>query len=389
MAQRLPYSRVVDVTVSREDRFPTVQGFQVMLIVGVETAAGAVDATTRTKLYSDMTEVAVDFPSTAEVYKAAQTVFSRSPRPAQIKIGYRNPANLMAAELDAIYAYDPDWYWLTFTKETYDQITLQEDAAEWVETRTALLGIGTADTDTENPASTAHISYALKDSGYMRTAGFYHTDNSVYLAQSALAYAASRNLDRANYELARRGRIDSGQAYTLKFKPMPGIAPINKGSAAVQAITGFVPSLGLDKAQGHLANTYVNIGGIDMLVEGNTYSGTFIDDVHGIDWIRARVQENVLGVLANNPRIPYTDTGAGLLINEGVVPPLQRAMAAGLIATGPGENGDFLPEWEISVDRVSNVLASQRKNRIAPDIKVDFRFSGAFHFVSVSMTVRY
>lgn len=388
MAASLPYSRVVDVSVSRQDRFPTVEGFQTLLIVGVETKAGTLDATYRTKAYANMQEVAADFNSTTENYKAASFAFSRSPAPAQIKLGYRISANALGTELDAIRAYDAGWYWLTFTKEVNDDLTKETAIAVWAEANNVIAGIGTNAAATETAAGTGTISAALKGV-YQRTAGFYHTDANAYLAQSALAYGATRNLDRSNLILARQGRIDSGQAYTLKFKQMPGVTPVSKGSAAVQAITGWIPSLGFDKTQGNLANTYVDIGGLNMLVEGNTYDGTFIDDVHGIDWIRARTQESVLGVLANNPRIPYTDVGVGLLINEGIIPPMQRALAAGIVASQIDDNGDFRPEWEISVDRVANVPASQRKNRIAPDIKVNFRYAGAIHFVSVSMTVRY
>jgi hypothetical protein len=389
MASQLPYSRVVDVSVTREDRFPTAEGFQVLLIVGSQLVSGQVDTTHRTKVYADMTEVADDFAATDEPYKAALAAFSRSPRPAQIKIGYRVAANPVDDELDLIYAADPNFYWLTFTNEVNDDATDASDAAAWAEAKNVILGLGTNDADTESAGSTAHVSHTLKTAAYERTAGFYHTSSAYYLAQSAFAYGATRNLDRSNYQSAIKGRIDSGQAYTLKFKKMPGIPPIDKGSAAVQAVTGWVPGLGLDPVQGHLCNTYVNHGGLGMLVEGNTYSGAAIDDIHSIDWIRARVQESVLGVLANTPRIPYTNAGVGFLINEGIIPPMQRALAAGIIAAGWDENNEFAPEWDISHDRVENILASQRHDRIAPDIQVRFRYAGAIHFVSVTMTVRY
>jgi hypothetical protein len=385
----LPYSRTVDVTVTRQDKFPTRDGFGVVLIVVSVTVAGVLDAANRTKVYSSIQEVTADWGPTTEPYKAALAIFSRNPRPLQIKMGYRNPANAVVSELNLIEAADRDWYWLTFTKEFNDSADAALVAA-WAEARTCVFGIGTNDIDTENPGSTAHISHALKTANYVRTAGFYHTDANVYLAQSAFGYGASRDLDRANYDLARLGRIDSGQAYTMKFKDTPGIPAINKASAAVQGITGFIPGLGLDPAQGHLANTVVNIGGRAFLVEGNTYGRAWIDEMHSLDWIRARMQESILGVLLNTARIPMTNTGNAFLIEAGIKPPLRRAVAAGIIASEfDAGSGDFREEFTITVDRIENIPVAQRASRIAPDIKIDLRMAGAIHYASASITAKF
>ena len=47
---KLPYSRVVDVTITRQDRFPTAAGFNTALLLSGTTLAGKVDGTHRTKL---------------------------------------------------------------------------------------------------------------------------------------------------------------------------------------------------------------------------------------------------------------------------------------------------------------------------------------------------
>ena len=477
MPVKLPYSRVLDVTVTRLDRFPTVTGFGVHLLLISATKAGVLDATHRTKLYSSIEEVATDWLAGTEPYLAAQRFFGRNPRPIQIKMGWRDSAALLIAnELNAIYAADPDWYWLSHTRELVDT-PAQRDIADWAEARNVICGLDTADVDTETAAtvvdsfSTATISIAspgvvtwtahglladqpvrftttgvlptgiavgttyfvlaagltantfqigataggsaiattgtqsgvhtatalqyggsiaeyAESKNYDRTAVFYHPDPTSYLAAAAWSYTCGRNFDRADYALAKRGRIDSGQAYTLKFKSMPGVATINRNSAVTQAITGFVPAQGIDPAQGHRANTYVNIGGVDMLVEGNVASGAFVDEIHATDWIRARMQESVLGVLTTNPRIPYTNPGMGVIISAGVQPTMRRAVAAGIIAGDFTEN-DYTPEYAISADRVETIPVAQRRNRIAPDIKVDFRYAGAIHYGSVSMTLRF
>ncbi len=120
MAQKLPYSRVIDVTVTRQDRFATAQGFSVMLIIGTEVKAGILDAEHRTKVYGSMQEIATDWGADSEFYKAGMRVFQRNPSPRQIKFGYRDATKSILDEMDAIYAQDSDWYWLTATKELAD-----------------------------------------------------------------------------------------------------------------------------------------------------------------------------------------------------------------------------------------------------------------------------
>lgn len=474
MAIRLPYSRVVDVGLTRQDNFATATGFSVALLLQTTAVSGKLSAVLRTRVYSDLLEVAVDFPSGTETYAAAASVFAQNPRPRQIKIAYRNPANPITDELNAIYSYDPDFYWLFHTDELRDTAS-QRALADWAETKTVLVGLDSNDTSTETPAAeddktatvtitiaspgvvtwTAHdllagdpvvfttsgalptgitagttyyvlapasntftiaateggaaiattgtqsgtqtatsasyggsIAEYIESKSYDRSFVFYHTDPDLYPSAALIGFLATRDLDRSNLQAARRGDINSGQAYTSKFKKLRGITALNKASAIVQAITGFVPGLGLDKAQGHLANAYVNIGGLDMVVEGNVGSGAFIDEIHAGDWIVARTREALLSTLANNSRVPYTNQGVAILTNaiDGV---MRRAFAAGILASDTGEDGEFLPEYEISVDRVENIPASQRRNRIAPDIRVDFRYAGAFHYVSASLIMRF
>lgn len=472
---RLPYSRVVDVSLTRQDRFAVATGFSVALIVQTDAVAGVLDASHRTKVYADMTEVGADFDAGDAAYVAAQAMFAQNPRPRQIKIGYRNPANSITSELDAIYAADSDFYWLGFTAEIRDTIN-QQLAADWAEAHPVLAGLDSNDTSTEaaaaepdktatvtmtiaspavvtwtghtlqagdrvilttsgalptgltagttyyvvNPATNTFqlaatpggsaitttgtqsgthtatspqyggsIAEYIKAKGYDRSFVFYHTDPTLYPALAAMAYCATRDLDRGNLRASQRGDINSGNAYTLKFKKLAGITALNKGSAVVQAITGFVPGSGLNPAQGHFGNCYVNIGGLDMVVEGSVGSGAFIDEIHVGDWIVARTQEQMLSAFANNPRIPYTNPGAGILTNA-VDVVMQRGVAAGVIATDlPADGEEFVPEYMISIDRVENIPSTQRRNRIAPDIRVDFRYAGAFHYASASITMRF
>lgn len=475
MAIRLPIDRSVVVTITREDQFPTTTGFNTALLLTPTALAGQVDATRRTKLYSNVYEVGLEWPTVSETYKAAARFFQAKVRPPQLKIGYYDPTADMAAQINLIYQADPDWFWLFHSNELNDKAA-QRDLADWAESHEVILALDSNDTDTELPGSVDDVTFtatisqaspavvtktghslvngdpvrfttsgvlpaplsitetyfvigasantftvastqggpaiATTDAGtgthtaisprfggsiaeyvetkaYDRTAVFYHTDPASYLGAAAFAYACGRNLDQANVTLAARGRIDSGRAYTLNFKNLPGVVPINRGSAAVQAITGFIPAVGSNREAGHRANTYVNMGGLNHLKEGTVGSGAFIDEIHAISWLKARTQEAVFGVLSNTARVPYTPQGLAQIISGGINPPMQVAFGAGIIAPQLEDDGTLLPQFEVTVDDPSNVPVSQRRNRIAPDIKVVARLANAIHFVSVDMTLRY
>jgi hypothetical protein len=56
--------------------------------------------------------------------------------------------------------------------------------------------------------------------------------------------------------------------------------------------------------------TYINIGGRNFVVEGSTLTpNVFLDEIHATDWIIARTEEETLGILLNNSRIKFDDSG--------------------------------------------------------------------------------
>jgi hypothetical protein len=442
--------------------------------------AGKVDATTRTRVYYDMDEVALDWASGDEAYKAALRFFQRTDGVGvrQLKIGYYNPATAsIQTELDAIYAFDQNWLFLTHTKELNDTAK-QRAIADWAEAKDVIFGGDTNDLDTETAGSAADLTstvtitiatpgvvtwtahglvaddavrfttsgalptglvagttYYVLASGltansfqvattpggaaiattgtqsgtqtataprfggcfaeyiesvtYKHSAAFYHTDPNAYLAVSALGYSAGRDFDRANFAEARAGRIDSGQAYTMKFIACPGVTALDKPSAVIQAITAFVPAAGLDGSQGHFANTVVNVGGVNILVEGAVGSGAFVDEVHFAIWVKWRLQESIFGVLTNNARIPYDNNGVAFLCDAGIKPVMNAAVAAGFVADIIDDEGKYRRAYEIAPERVENVLASRRRQRIAPAIKVRFRYAGAIHYVTANVIVTF
>lgn len=372
----LPFNRVVNVSLTRNDNFPSRRGFGTQIILTTDDVTGEVDATSRTKLYASIDEVAVDWASSTKVYKAALAAFSQNPRPLQIKVGHvvddgTMTAAELQAQLDLVYAADPDWYFVTVTEELRD-VTALDGLIEWIQAKNKLAIIDSNDSGTESQANTTSVAARNKNE-VDRSAVFYHTDAAEYPAASLAAYMSTRNFDDAN------------TAYTAKFKALPGIGSINLASAKVTAITGFTPGVGQSSAAGHMANTYIDIGGQKFVVEGSTLTqNTFLDEIHAQDWIIARTEEELLAILLNNPRIRFDDSGMEQLAGAPRTV-MQNAVRAGLIANDLDPiTGEYLPAVEITVPSVFDVTESQRKSRIAPAITVRFRYAGAIHYATVN-----
>lgn len=375
---KLPYSRVVNVTLTRNDAFPSRRGFGVPLLLTNVAVAGILDAANRTKVYGNMDEVAVDHIAATDVYKAMEAAFSQNPRPLQIKVGFitmATPATAtvieMKTQLDAIAAADLDWYWLGIIAALRDKAML-DGAVEWIQAQNKFFLPDSNDVATQTAATLT--SLAARHKGTVdRTSVFYHTDVAEYGGFALAASLGTRNFDQAE------------SAYTAKFKRLAGVSPVNLGSAAIQAITGFTPALGQSETAGHMANTYIDIGGRDFVVEGSTLTANvFIDEIHATDWIIARTEEETLGILLNNDRIPYTDAGMEQLVS-GARTVMRMADRAGLIANDlDPATGDYAPAVEFTIPSVFDVPESQRKARIAPEIAIRFRYAGAVHYTTIN-----
>lgn len=372
----LPYNRVVNVTLSRNDAFPSRRGFGTALILTTVAKTGEVDATHRTKLYGSIEEVVEDWATTTDVYKAALSAFSQNPRPLQIKVGFvaidgTPTAAELQAELDALYNADQDWYFLTIDTALRDQ-AYTDGLIAWVEAKPKLAILDSNAVATQDPEDTTSIA-ARNKGEFERTGVFYHPNAAMFPAVALAAYMSTRNFDDAN------------TAYTAKFKNLKGIEAVNIGSAAVTAVTGFTPGVGQSETVGHMANTYIDIGSRNFTVEGSTLTANvFLDEIHTTDWIIARTEEEALGILLNNARIPFTDQGMQMLAGAARTV-MQQATRAGLVAQDVDPTtGEYAPAVEITVPSVFDVPESQRKARIAPAISVRFRYAGAVHYTTIN-----
>lgn len=369
----LPITNVVNVAISRETQFPTAPGFGTMMIVCPDTQAGSVlGLGNRVGTYSSISAVAAEFASTTEAYKAALAYFSQNPRPTQLKIGVRDatPSGTFADEMNLISAADDDWYAFILTGEARvsDDAASYAAAAAWAEARTKLFV--TATNEAAALSGGGGIPLILKTSNYDRTAVFYHQDADLAVVAPQTPYPEAAFLGR----MLTVDFNGSNTTKTGKFKTLSGI------------VSSPLTDSQFDFLVGNNGNAYVSIANTPMTANGVMASGEFFDVMHGVDWLQAEIAFRVFGMLATLPKVPYTDQGMEILINQ-VRLALRQAVANGLVAADFDDEGNLREAFEVSAPSVLSMSNANRAARIAPTITFTARLAGAVHFAQINGTV--
>ena len=376
----LPTSRVVKVTVTTEAGSGTQRGFGIPLFLTSVAKAGKVDADNRTRSYSTMTAVAADWASTDAFYLAAQAAFSQDPAPLTIKVGYFDgavaDAAALTAEVDSLVVADANFYWITPEAELRDTAKL-DGLIAWTEANSRLAIITSNDAKLKDKADTTNIA-ARHKGDIRRTAIIYHEDATKYPD-----FALAATLGTYDFDLA-----DS--AFTAMFKDLEGIPVSNLPGGDVDTITGQTAGEEIDKADGHVTNVYVNVGGENIVLPGTTLTpNTFIDEIVEADWLKARCEEAVLRRFVVNRKIGYDDAGFEI-IAQALREVGEAGRRAGLIAEDRNPTtGDYESSWQVIVPAVTDATATQRQNRISPQFTIRYRKSGVIQFANIDITARY
>lgn len=123
-------------------------------------------------------------------------------------------------------------------------------------------------------------------------------------------------------------------------------------------------------------NHYATEAAVGITRPGKAFGGEWIDVTIGLAWLEARLQERLFALLVNNPKIPYTDQGIGLVKAE-VSAQLQEAEARGVLAPG----------WSVTVPAVADVDTADKASRILRDVEFAATLSGAIHTINIVGTV--
>ncbi len=255
----------------------------------------------------------------------------------------------IADDLASILAADGNWYGLLLDSNSPAEISA---TAAWVEANGPRLFItNCSDSAIAVAGSTTDIAYTLKTSAYARTALLF--SQSQLLSYSGAAW------------MGNRFPFDPGSD-TWAFKTLAGVTADRLNDGQVHAV--------LNK----YASVYSTVAGLNMTQGSRTPSGEFIDLVRGIDWFTSELQINVFGLLANNAKIPFTDTGIDV-IRSTILGVMQEGIDAGLIAASPAPI--------VTMPTAASVNAIDKANRNLPNVFFQATLAGAVHSLTITGTL--
>ncbi|WP_426353665.1 DUF3383 family protein [Exiguobacterium sp. R-39] len=163
------------------------------------------------------------------------------------------------------------------------------------------------------------------------------------------------------------------------------LASLPVGSITWKFKGGFAGITPRYLAEGELAEieqdnaiAYVKKAGKGQLSNGITGSGEYIDALHGKDFVKVTMENEIQTALQNADKVPYDNRGIGL-IEGAATTALQRAFTQGII----GVTADNLPDYTITALSRNEVNESDRANRIYKGLSFRFGNAGAIHEVEV------
>ena len=121
-----------------------------------------------------------------------------------------------------------------------------------------------------------------------------------------------------------------------------------------------------------------------MVAEGECADGSFIDSVHGVDWLQNAIETNVFGRLyTETTKVPLTDKGASQLAEQ-VRNALDEAVTNGLVAPGTTTAGAYLSQgYVVTTQKVADMNPSDRAARKGPLIQFTAIGAGAIHSIEI------
>jgi hypothetical protein len=268
--------------------------------------------------------------------------------PDNMKIEQTHADPGIATDLAAVALEDNDWYALC-TLFNSNAMVLAADA--WIQTQKKIYVFDVNESDAITTA--VGNSDTLDDIATLnrtRTAGVYHP--------------SPVSMNAASW-LGRCLPLDPG-SITWKWKTLSGVPSV---TLTATHRTNLVA---------REANFYEEVASVDIMSEGKTADGDYIDVQRSLDWLEDDMSKGVFGVLANANKIPYTDPGVAAIQAE-MEASLQRATDRGILSADPA--------FVVTVPKVADVSAANKTARLLPDMKFSGTLAGAIHKVNITGVV--
>lgn len=292
------------------------------------------------KEYVSLEALALDYADGTPAHAKAETVFSQNNRPDVVSVAtYETGAP--EASLNAFY--NRAWHFVLLANDVAAE---QLEVANLVEAKDFKFFAALVDDNIGREA--------LRDK--KRTIVFDHN-------------IAGEHLDAA--AVGSLGSLPVG-SITWKFKGnFVGITP------------RYLTETELAEVETDNALAYVYKAGKGQLTDGIDATGEFIDALHGKDFVKVDMENEIQYALQNADKVPYDARGIGL-IDGAATTTLQRAFNQGIVA----QTGDKLPDYMISTLSRDQVDPGDRAARVYAGLSFEFGLAGAIHEARVKGQIR-
>lgn len=314
------------VNVARETTPISEAGFGLVLIAN--TGATAPQALLGYKVYSNLVELAVDYPA-GVVNNMATTLFAQEPTPRKVAVVSAEGA--LGTDLTTLLngVADKDFFGLVITNNA-----LLDQASAWVDANDRVFAV-----TTESVAT-------VKDSPNVLLAYSDDIDDKNYIAEALLQHLLLRPIGSTTGKARRLRNIDAVE----------------------------ISSTDLDTLETNNALTYVVKQGIAQTTEGKAGNGEYFDIVLGAYFLEVRIEEGLANLLVNTPKIPYSNAGISQLASV-VQKVLNQGVAQGIILEDDDGNGVY----NISYVTREDTPTADISNRIYNGLTWTATVAGAIH----------
>ncbi len=254
----------------------------------------------------------------------------------------------IATDLAALAVVRNDWYAL-FT--TFNSKPVVDAAAAWCNTNKKLYPVQTQDTAVKDTviSGTDDVGESLKSAASTYPGCIWSKDTTDFV------------------DLAWAGRVLPEQpgTETWKFKTLRGVT------------AGNYTSTQRTNLRAKNVNFYETTANVPMTEEGYAASGQYLDFTRWLDYLKARLGERLLGLLASVKKVPYTDSGMAQLQSE----------VEALLQTEETVYGSIDAGWAVTVPKVSTQAPADKTARIVRNLNFSCVYASAVHKVYVNGVV--
>lgn len=330
-------SRFVTVNITRETKPVAEKGFGLPLML-------ATSKNLDYKVYTDISEVAEDFPETSREYKLATRMFGQSPKIAELAcygISYipgTDDVTTLPAALNDLIKTENDWFYLVSTESGDAEI---EALCEWISTQEKIYGVTTTNIDLSEQLMALYENVLLS----------VHDDPEAFHAEGLLAYGAPMVIG----------------SYDFSHKQINGVSAAKLSNAEINTVIK------------NNATTAVKEMGLIVNASGKAVGGDFLDVIQADYFLRARLREDIFQLLATVKKVPYTDAGIAMAVAR-MDTRFKSAYRQGIIAED--DNGE--PDYTITFPRRSEIPKNTIAQRILPDINFRIVIAGGVEKVEIN-----